>query len=80
MTNRTFDSQKAVFLERILRAWEKNPDDTFGELLYNASDFAGREINAFNDDDLCEAVERFVLLGTITLEDPITDTRLKPKE
>jgi hypothetical protein len=78
-TNRSFDAHKAVILERILRAWEKCPRLTFGELLDATCTFGGKDLNALKDVELCEEIERFALLGTETLNalvpEPITATR-----
>lgn len=80
-TNQAFDAHKAVVLERILRAWEKCPDLSLGELIDAACIFGGRHLLNANDEDLCGEVERFALLGTgaRTLEalvpEPITATR-----
>jgi len=66
------DVGKAIFLERLLRAWEKAPPETkFGQLLVESlvgdKNIRGAEafliitLRHLEDSELAEAVERHVL-------------------
>jgi hypothetical protein len=57
------DTSKALFLERIARAWDKRPELTFGQLLdFATSAFTTGLLHA-TDTEIIQAVEHFVLLG-----------------
>jgi hypothetical protein len=66
-----FDNRKALFLERIARAWEKAPEGmTFGRLIVEALGFTHESarfdllvLRTLEDHALAEAVERYILTG-----------------
>ena len=65
-TTDRLDVGRAVFLERVLRAWEKTPPGTrFGQLLVEALDgsdsFLTVALRGVEDAQLAEAIERYVL-------------------
>lgn len=61
------DTSAAIFLERLAKAWDKRRDLTFGQLLYESLQDGDQPVNAalnmrrFEDHQIAEAVERFVL-------------------
>lgn len=63
-----FDPAKAVLLQRLLKAWEKRPELSLGQLLAGGVMVAAPDRLALahllriGDTELAEAVERFVLL------------------
>lgn len=58
------DTRKALFLERLARAWDKRPDLHFGELLRNAlASGPPLLLHERTDTEIVEAVERYVLIG-----------------
>jgi len=79
MATKPFEPHKAIILERVLRAWEKCQGSTLGELIEDAGAFSGKSLSLMNDQELCDTLERFALLGTKNLEDiipePITATK-----
>jgi hypothetical protein len=56
-----FDAHKAIFTSRLLKVWEKAPELSFAELLTRSSavDLAHRHAS---DDEIIEALERWILL------------------
>ena len=79
MATKPFDAHKAVILERILRTWEKCSRLTLGELIDASCAFSDKNLSTLNDQDFCDVLERFALLGTESLDalipEPITITR-----
>jgi hypothetical protein len=67
-TLRSLDVRKPLLFERILRAWEKRPEMTLGQLLSGAVVQSAPEgmvlahLLRMTDLELAEAVERFVLV------------------
>jgi hypothetical protein len=63
----TQDVARAVFLGRILKAWEKVPDQAFGAFLVHALTHASLQdmvsLAYLPDNSLAELLERYVLLG-----------------
>jgi hypothetical protein len=57
----TQDVVRAVFLGRILKAWEKAPSLTFGALIVESLAQV-TALDRVTDNELAEAVERYVLL------------------
>ena len=63
-----FDPARAVFLERALKAWEKRPEMTFGQLVLGAvmaacpDHLSQAHMLNMSDRELAEALERYVLL------------------
>lgn len=55
------NTARALFLERLAKAWDKRPDLTFGELIAASVDDAA--IGIMSDVEVATAIERFVLLG-----------------
>jgi len=62
------DVSKPLFLERLLKAWEKRPDLTLGQIISGAvlltspTDMVIAHLLRIGDRELAEAVERFVLM------------------
>jgi hypothetical protein len=65
-TERT-DVRRALFLERLIKAWDKAPSLRLGELIVVALSMEGaldiRLLQDMTDTDLVEKIERHVLLG-----------------
>lgn len=59
--SKRFNTNKAIFVSRLLRVWEKAPELSFSELLVHCSTFE-RQGPAQSDNDIIEALERWVLL------------------
>lgn len=63
------DAGKALFLSRLLKAWEKVPDTRLGALIADALGHQGlltpAHLELLSDKELIEAIERYVLLGFI---------------
>jgi hypothetical protein len=53
------DARRAVLMDRLMRAWEKTPSETLGVFLFKA---LGPMFSTMSDDELIQAVERYVLL------------------
>lgn len=62
-----FDMRRALFLERLVKAWDKAPDMRMGQLLVEALGMQGPfdvlSLRTLEDMQLAEAIERFVLTG-----------------
>lgn len=59
----TQDLRKAQILGRLLTAWEKKPLMKLSSLLTQATRGRTLGLTGTEDTELCEAVERFVLLS-----------------
>jgi hypothetical protein len=63
------DASKALFLARLLKSWEKVPDVRMGALISDALTHQGllttSHLELISDQELIEAIERYVLLGFI---------------
>jgi hypothetical protein len=63
-----FDPHRIVILERLAKAWEKQPDMRLGQLLIEALAYqhiTPETLRTLDDRRLCELVEHFVLLGSV---------------
>jgi hypothetical protein len=62
-----FDMRRALFLERLAKAWDKEPDMRMGHLLVEALGMQGPfdvlSLRTIEDSQLVEAIERYVLTG-----------------
>ena len=60
--------RRALFLERLAKAWDKSPDMRMGQLLVEALGMQGPfdvlALRTIDDSQLAEAIERFVLTGS----------------
>lgn len=69
-TTERFDTKRALFLERLIRAWDKMPKARLGELITSALNlstlFDIEYLRHVDDVKLVEAIERFVLTGDAT--------------
>ena len=69
-TTEKFDTRRALFLERLIRAWDKMPKARLGELISKSLDlstlFDIMYLSNIDDVKLVEAIERFVLTGDAT--------------
>jgi hypothetical protein len=45
-----FDTNKAIFVSRLLKAWDKLPNLTFGELLAESLGFEGQAMRGLTND------------------------------
>jgi hypothetical protein len=78
-SSKTIDTRRVVALARLGKSWEKLPADTrLGWLIERGLEILNRKDTRFglklrldevDNDELLEAIERFVLLGS-TVEDP----------
>ena len=60
-----FNTNKAVFVSRLLKAWEKAPELSLFELLTKAMAAYGTPGVPMPDEELIAAVERLVLLTEV---------------
>lgn len=60
------DTSKALFLERIAKAWDKVPNLSFGELISKAMEedtgWLDTPMSDYSNKQIAEAIERYVLL------------------
>jgi hypothetical protein len=60
-----FDTNKAIFVSRLLKAWEKLPDLAFGEMLgkaFESSLLDPSRLRGLSNDELIMVVERLALM------------------
>jgi hypothetical protein len=66
-TTERFDTRRALFLERLIKAWDKTPKARLGQLIIEAIGastlFDIEYIRNVDDVKLVEAIERWVLTG-----------------
>lgn len=65
-TTDRFDNRRAIFLERLIGAWDKCPEERLGKLIAEALDmetpFDIEVLRGIDNIDLVEKIERLVLL------------------
>ena len=66
-TTEKFDTRRALFLERLIKAWDKTPKSRLGALIVSALEmstlFDIEYLRNVDDVKLVEAIERWVLTG-----------------
>jgi hypothetical protein len=67
-TTEKTDVRRALFLERLIKSWDKTPTSRLGELIAKALDmstaFDVHVLENIDDVDLVERIERYVLTGS----------------
>jgi hypothetical protein len=73
-TTEKFDTRRALFLERLIRAWDKAPKARLGELIVRSLEMTSlfdiEYLRNVDDVKLVEAIERWVLTGDATAPPP----------
>ena len=66
-TTDKYDIRRALVLERLMHAWDKNPNMRLGSLIVEAMDlstpFDVLVLKVIDDLDLIERIERYTLTG-----------------
>lgn len=67
-TTEKMDVRRALFLERLIKAWDKTPSSRLGELVSKSLEmstaFDVHVLENIDDLDLVERIERYVLTGS----------------
>ena len=69
-TTEKVDTRRALFLERLIKAWDKTPKSRLGELIVTSLGlstlFDIEYLRHVDDIRLVEAIERFLLTGDMS--------------
>jgi hypothetical protein len=80
-TTEKFDTRRAIFLERLIRAWDKVPGQRLGQIIVESLEmvtpFDVLALRGIDDKDLMEKIERYVLTGPRA---PLPPTSFPPNE